>query len=386
MPLTIFLLLNILKFSQSSNPDQSFIHSLILPQSTGWIKKENDSINNKNVHHNSNNSNNNNSSHNNNINNNSNNANNSNNNSNNNAFNNNSNNYNNDMRSQNQNQSLIANGNGNTNANANINNIQQRDHNPLKERNNPREDPRALPPTESSYQNYNQSTIRNNSNNGTGPVARATPHNSTSHPQPNSYHQHHQHHQHQAPPLETELSRFPPQDATYKATNRQPAVAQSNSLPHQAISLQHPSQAQHQQQQQQQQQQLNDFDLEMFSPSSPNPAPHKSSKPNSNFTLTASGVSNQNHQNLQTNINNSMNITDNSNNSTSLIYNQFINNSISTDITCDTDDIESDHCPATRIPEWCQDIKVSTPLSDNTSGVSNSNYSENDSPSDQEKE
>ena len=292
------------------------------------------------------------------------------------------------MRSQNQNQSLIANGNGNTNANANINNIQQRDHNPLKERNNPREDPRALPPTESSYQNYNQSTIRNNSNNGTGPVARATPHNSTSHPQPNSYHQHHQHHQHQAPPLETELSRFPPQDATYKATNRQPAVAQSNSLPHQAISLQHPSQAQHQQQhqQQQQQQQLNDFDLEMFSPSSPNPAPHKSSKPNSNFTLTASGVSNQNHQNLQTNINNSMNITDNSNNSTSLIYNQFINNSISTDITCDTDDIESDHCPATRIPEWCQDIKVSTPLSDNTSGVSNSNYSENDSPSDQEKE
>ena len=366
------------------------------------MKQEHDTTNIKNGHHNnSNNSNNNNSSNSNsnsNSNNNSSNSNsnsntfNNNNNNNNNIINNTNNNYVAEMRSQNQNQNQNQNHNQNHNQNQNqatignsnntmiSNNIQQRDHNPLKERNNPRDDLRDVAPCDPSSQHYNQISNRNMN----GVNGRTTPHNSTSQPQPNSYHQHHQHHQHQAPPLETELSRFPPQDATYKASNRQQTVPQSNSLPHQAISLQQSSQLQ-------QQQQMNDFDLEIFSPNSPNPAPHKSSKPNSNFTLTASGVSNQNHQNLQTNINNNhmnnINMNNgNSNNSNNLIYNQFINNSHSTDIACDIDETESENCPATRIPEWCQESKISTPLSDNTSGVSNGNYSENESPSDQDKE
>jgi hypothetical protein len=109
----------------------------------------------------------------------------------------------------------------------------------------------------------------------------------------------------------------------------------------------------------------------MFSPSSPNPAPHKSAKPNAPFIANSSANNNNNNNTL------------NESNLQSLsqsMYPQFSSNSHG-----DIDEMESENCPATRIPEWCQDIRVSTPLSaDEASGVSSSNYSDDNSPFEQE--
>lgn len=61
-------------------------------------------------------------------------------------------------------------------------------------------------------------------------------------------------------------------------------------------------------------------------------------------------------------------------------FNQYDNS-----VGIDTDDMESENCPATRIPEWCQDLRTSTPLSlspDDTSGGCSSNYSDSNSPFD----
>ena len=305
-------------------------------------------------------------------------------------------------QNQNQNQS-VPNGNNPNNINQNItnnNNNNQRDHNPLKERNNPRERERETLTTgdPGSFQTFQQAPSRTSNNT----AVRSTPHNSNSQPQPNSFHQHHQHHQHQAPPVETELSRFPPYDATYISSNRQTSVPTSNTLPHQAVqqsalSLSSQQSLMKQQKQQHNQNQNSDFDCfpsnsdSSSDPLSPNPAPHKSSKPNSSstsnsFIRTASGVSNQNQQNLQNtiNTNNINNMTDMNNGSNSIqTYNQFINNSSS--LTYDNDEAESENCPATRVPEWCQEIKISTPLSDHTSGAS-STYSGNNSPFDQDQD
>ena len=321
-----------------------FIHSLTLPQSNGWVKKES---------------------------------------------------Y--DNGSQGTSRSSA-----NTNRNQDQTSARSQSQNPLKERNNsqngnsrpssdmvshtqpsyPQTNTNNRNAPNNNYVNNSSTHINSNNNNNT---------NTSSHPQPASYHQHHTHHQHQVPPHETELSRFPPQDATYKASARQNqgssagySLSASNNLPHQVAPTQQQQQQAQQVQQQQQKLSLsniqeNDYEafsssLEMFSPSSPNPAPHKSSKPNAPFVTTSSG------QHSQSNMN-----TTNDSSMQNSFPNTSFNQYDSSNVGIDTDDMESESCPATRIPEWCQELRTSTPLSlspDDTSGGCSSNYSDSNSPFD----
>ena len=319
-----------------------FIHSLTLPQSNGWVKKES-------------------------------------------------------YDNGNQGTSRSS---ANTARNQDQTGARSQNQNPLKERNNslsgssrpPSDMASHVQPSYPQANTNNRNAPNNNyANNSSNHINNSTNNsnntNTSSHPQPATYHQHHTHHQHQVPPHEAELSRFPPQDATYKASARQNqgssagySQSASNNLPHQVA----PSQQQQQHQQHQQQKlslnniQNDDYEafsssLEMFSPSSPNPAPHKSSKPNIPFVTTSSGPSSQSNMN---------NTNDGSMQHTfpSAPFNQY-----DSSVGIDTDDMESENCPATRIPEWCQDMRTSTPLSlspDDTSGGCTSNYSDSNSPFD----